>query len=197
MTTRLSTTHPVERFFGYYPGVVAVVTAQHDGERNVMAAGWHAALSSTPPLYGVAIAPERYTYDLVVKSGTFGVHFLPFEFAREIAATGTLSRSDGVDKFERLGLEWVRGEATGVPILQDAYVAYECRVTDRLPVGDHDWFVAEVLAVHHDPAAFDERMLQRADVSPAAVYYGRSTYEGLGEGPRVAFDPRELRSEHG
>jgi len=194
---RLTTTDPVERFFGYYPGVVSVVTAQHASERNVMAAGWHAALSVAPPLYGVAVAPERYTYDLIVSSGAFAVHFLPFEHARAIAASGTLSRRTGVDKFQELGLEWAPGEATGAPILQAAYVAYECRVTNRVPVGDHDWFVGEVLAVHHDPRAFDERMLQRADVSPGAVYYGRSTYERLGDGPRVAFDPREIRGENG
>lgn len=194
-TARLSTTDPLERFFGYYPGVVSVVTAEHAGERNVMAAGWHAALSVAPPLYGVAIAPERYTYDLVVNAGSFAIHFLPFDQARAVASTGTLSRRDGIDKFERLGLEWAPGEATRAPILQCAYVAYECRVANRVPVGDHDWFVGEVLAVHHDPRAFDERMLQRAEVSPGAVYYGRSTYEGLGEGPRVAFDPREIRGE--
>jgi flavin reductase (DIM6/NTAB) family NADH-FMN oxidoreductase RutF len=77
----LVVTAPPERFFGYYPGTVAVVTAAHGTDRNVMSAGWHAALSAEPPLYGVAFGRGRYTYGLVRASGAFAVHFLPFERA--------------------------------------------------------------------------------------------------------------------
>lgn len=190
----LTVSDPLERFFGYYPGVVSVITAEHAGERNVMAAGWHAALSAAPPLYGVAIAPERYTHALGVAAGAFAVHFLPFEQARAVAGVGSLSRRSGVDKFEKLGLKSVKGEATGTPILQSAYIAYECTIQNRVPTGDHEWWVGNVVAVHHDPEAFDERLLQRADSAAAAVYYGRSIYEGLGQGPRVAFEPEEFRT---
>ncbi|MFD1733971.1 flavin reductase [Deinococcus malanensis] len=47
------------RFFGYYPGTVALVTAEHSGTRNVLSVGWHTALSADPPLYGVAVGRER------------------------------------------------------------------------------------------------------------------------------------------
>src|SRR5690625_8029290 len=60
-------------YFGYYPGAVAVVTSRYGEETNVMSAGWHTALSQEPPLYGVAIAPERFSYRLVKESGQFGV----------------------------------------------------------------------------------------------------------------------------
>lgn len=66
-----------DRFFGYYPGTVALITAAHDGQRNVMAAGWHTALSADPPLYGVAVGRERATHALIRAGGTFGVNFLP------------------------------------------------------------------------------------------------------------------------
>jgi flavin reductase (DIM6/NTAB) family NADH-FMN oxidoreductase RutF len=179
---RLSVACPPERFFGYYPGTVAVVTAAHDGDRNVMSAGWHAALSAQPPLYGVALGRGRYTYDLVIASRAFAVHFLPFERARTIAAVGSTSRRTGVDKFARFGLEAAPGAKLDVPILQDAYLAYECRVSAVHVTGDHDWVVGEVVAVHHRPEAFDERGLKRGGAVPGTVYYGRSTYEALGAG---------------
>jgi flavin reductase (DIM6/NTAB) family NADH-FMN oxidoreductase RutF len=184
----------VERFFGYYPGVVAVVTAAHAGRRNVMSAGWHAALSASPPLYGVAIAPERFTHELIVKSGAFAVHFLPFAEARAIAGAGSLSGHDGVDKFALLELATVPGALTDAPILQAAYLAYECRLQARHPTGDHDWVVGEVLAVHHLPEAFDERFLQHSVALPGAVYYGRATYEALGAGERAEFPPDAFRA---
>ncbi len=183
---------PPERFFGYYPGTVAVVTSAHAGERNVMSAGWHAALSIDPPMYGVALGRQRYTYELVAASRAFAVHFLPFERSRAVAAVGSTSRHDGVDKFARFDLCASNGAALDVPILHDAYLAYECRVVALHETGDHDWVVGEVVAVHHLPEAYDERLLLDCHRVHGAVYYGRNRYEALGEGRRVDLTPADV-----
>lgn len=180
---------PVDTFFGYYPGTVSVVTSELEGDRNVMSAGWHAPLSATPPLYGVALGRDRYSYRLVTGSGAFGVHFLPFRHSRIFAAVGSTSRRNGVDKFERFSLATRRGAVLPLPVLVDAYLAYECRVVDVHRTGDHDWVVGEVVAVHYDPAAFDDSRLQDGAAVPAAVYYGRGEYEELGGGRRAKYSP--------
>jgi flavin reductase (DIM6/NTAB) family NADH-FMN oxidoreductase RutF len=185
----LSTTAPVERFFGYYPGTVAVITCAHDCHRNVMSAGWHAALSAEPPLYGVALGRTRHTYAQVIASGAFAVHFLPFERADAIAGVGSISGRHGLDKFERFGLAASPGAVLDVPILHDAYLAYECRVRAVHATGDHDWVVGEVVALHHRPEAFDERRMLDAGRVRATVYYGRSTFEALGAGERAEHLP--------
>jgi flavin reductase (DIM6/NTAB) family NADH-FMN oxidoreductase RutF len=180
---------PPDRFFGYYPGTVAVVTSAHDGVRNVMAAGWHTALSAEPPLYGVAIAPKRHTYELIRRSGAFAACFLPFERADVIGAVGSTSGRDGSDKFARFDLAAAPGAVVDVPILDDAYLAYECRVVAVHPAGDHDLFVGEVVALHHRPEAFDERRLLDGARVRAAIYYGRSLFEALGSGERAVHAP--------
>ncbi len=190
---RLHVSAPPERFFGYYPGTVAVITSAHGADRNVMSAGWHAALSAEPPLYGVALGRTRYTHGLVLAAGGFAVHFLPFEQARVIAAVGCVSRHGGVDKFDRFGLATAPGAVLPLPILQDAYLAYECRVSAVHATGDHDWVVGEVVALHHRPEAFDEGRMQDAQRVAGTVYYGRSRYEALGRGDRVDFDPDAFR----
>lgn len=179
---------PPTRFFGYYPGVPSIVTAAHGGDANLLAVGWHAALSSDPPMYGVAIAEPRYTHRLGVASGAFAVHFLPFSSARAIAGAGTLSRHDGIDKFAALGLHVTPGPATGAPLIGEAYVAYECRMDQRVPTGDHEWWVGNVVAVHHRPDAFDERGLLHPHTR-GTVYYGRALYEALGSGAIDSFPP--------
>lgn len=184
---------PPERFFGYYPGTVAVVTSAHAGDRNVMSAGWHAALSAEPPLYGVALGRERYTHALVLAAQAFAVHFLPFEHARTIAAVGSSSRHDGIDKFARFALEATSGAVADVPILTQAYLVYECRLQAVHETGDHDLVVGEVVAVHHRPEAFDVRRLQDSQRVPAAIYYGRNRYEALGAGTRVDVELDEVR----
>ena len=189
----LQASAPPERFFGYYPGTVAVVTSAHAADRNVMSAGWHAALSAEPPLYGVALGRERYTHALVLAAQAFALHFLPFEHARTIAAVGSTSRHDGIDKFARFGLDATSGAVVDVPILTQAYLAYECRLQAVHDTGDHDFMVGKVVAVHHRPEAFDERRLQDSQRVPATIYYGRNRYEALGAGQRLDFQLDEVR----
>ncbi|KEF35792.1 flavoredoxin [Deinococcus sp. RL] len=162
------------RLFGFYPGTVALVTAEHLGTRNLLSVGWHTALSMEPPLYGVAVGRERATSPLMRGSGRFGVNFLPFVRARAVQGAGVLSLHDlaagGRDKFERLGLETLPGSGLA---LADAYLHYSCEVAEVVPTGDHDLFVGRVTEVRYDPALYDDTGLFTGE---AAVYLGRSTY---------------------
>lgn len=184
-----------EGFFGYYPGAVAVITTRAGGQVNVMSAGWHTALSQTPPLYGVAVAPERHSHGLLTATRLFGVNFLPFEHAEAIAGAGLLSGATS-DKFARLGLTWQPGELSGIPVLDVAYMTYECRVTQQHTTGDHTLFVGEVLWLTYRSEAYAGRVQDSAAV-PAVIYYGRSTYEELGAGQRKLLPPELYRDTSG
>lgn len=186
------------RFFGYYPGTVALVTAEQPGgtsgqpgdtsgqpgSTNVMAAGWHTALSTEPPLYGVAVGRERATHPLVLASGRFGINLLPAAHARAVQGSGLASARDFAPggKAGWLGLDFLPGSPLAIA---QAYLCYECELTDVLPVGDHDLFVGRVRVLHHDPEAFDERWLLR---EKPAVYLGRSAYVTTA-GEREEFPP--------
>lgn len=164
-----------DRFFGYYPATVAVITVQTATQRNLMSAGWHAAVSMEPPMYGVAVGPERATHPLIKEAGRFAVNFLPFEHSRAIQGAGVYSLHDGKDKFERLGLSFYTGDL-GTPILEAAYLAYELDDVQFIPLGDHDWIAGVVKQVHHRPEAFEGFKLTH---ETAALYLGRATYQAL------------------
>ena len=74
-------TEGVGAFSHHYPRVATIVTAQAGGKENAMAVAWHTSISLNPPLYGISVAPGRFTYQLIVDSKEFGVNFLPFEAA--------------------------------------------------------------------------------------------------------------------
>jgi flavin reductase (DIM6/NTAB) family NADH-FMN oxidoreductase RutF len=74
-------THEVGRFFHHYPHQAVVVTTQSKDKENAMTAVWHAPISYSPPLYGVAISPHRLTYRLIMESREFGVNFMPVDQA--------------------------------------------------------------------------------------------------------------------
>lgn len=157
-----------------YPGLIALVTAEWNGTKNVMAAGWHSYISFAPPIYGVAIAKERFTYDLVKNSGEFAIQFLPANFVKYIEGSGKLSGRDG-DKIKALQLPIKSGETINSPILTDAYVVYECKVKDILTYGDHDWFVGEITKFHKDESYFDG-FSPNWDNLEMPLYVGQSKY---------------------
>ena len=165
----------IGKFYQHYPRVAVVVTAQAKGRNNAMAAAWHTSISISPPLYGVSIAPERFTYQLIVDSKEFGVNFLPFEAAELIASVGG-SHGQEVDKFQRFNIARDKSVRTAVPILKAAYAAYECRLVDDRGYGDHRLLVGEIVAVHWLKDVFTpEEVLDLDKVSPA-LYLGHELY---------------------
>jgi len=162
-------------YYHHYPRVAAIVTAQAKGKQNAMAVAWHTSISFEPPLYGIAIATKRFTYQLIVDSKEFGVNFLPFGKAELVAAVGG-SGGWEIDKFRQFGIAREKPVKTQVPILKDAYAAYECKLVDDRLYGDHSLLVGEIVAVHWLKAAFTpEETLDLAKVSPI-LYLGSERY---------------------
>ncbi|OLS40436.1 flavin reductase family protein [Bacillus sp. MRMR6] len=158
-----------------YPGMVALVTVSHNGTDNIMAAGWHTYISYEPPMYGVAIGRERFTYQLIKEAGKFAINFLPFEKSSFIQQSGVVSGAE-VNKFELGKMGFDRGIATNSPILHDAYIAYECEVIDVNTYGDHDLFVGNIVQFYRDNHKFHEDGLPNFEKLSIPLYLGRSIY---------------------
>jgi flavin reductase (DIM6/NTAB) family NADH-FMN oxidoreductase RutF len=141
------------RFSYQYPRLVVIVTSHAKGKDNAMTAAWHSPISIKPPLYGIAISPRRSTYELILEGKEFGVNFLPFEKAELMASLGG-SRGKEIDKFERFHIAREKALKTRVPLLEDAYAAYECKLIDHEVYGDHEWIVGEIVATHILEEAF-------------------------------------------
>lgn len=118
---------------------IYVLTTRFEHTINGMIASWVTQVSYEPPLIMVAIHPNRYSHQLVLKSGHFALHIL----SREQKAF--LSRFKGPvtkEKFE--SITWEDG-VTGCPILRDCIAAMECHITQSLTPGNHTLFIGEVV----------------------------------------------------
>ncbi len=144
-------------------GGLALVTARAQDRANVMPAAWVTPLSATPPLVGVAIAPERFTYHLVEQSGEFGLSIPGLDLARQVRRAGTLSGREVPDKFQAVGLLTEPARKIRAPLVQGCLAHLECRVIHRVPTGDHVFFVGQVLAAWADPRAFHDLWLLPPD----------------------------------
>jgi flavin reductase (DIM6/NTAB) family NADH-FMN oxidoreductase RutF len=169
------------KFNHHNPKVAAIVTASAEGKEGAMTAAWHTSISFSPPLYGVSISPKRFTYELIRKGKEFGINFISAEKASLAAAVGGTSGRQ-LDKFSKFSMKKVKPLRTGVPILEDAYAAYECKLVDSKAYGDHILVVGEVVAVHFVEEAFTgDETLDVSKVRPL-LYLGSDFYVSTDKG---------------
>ena len=123
------------------PAPIVVVGAEADGVAGGLTAAWVMRVSSEPPLVALAVAPSRFTHGLLEASGVFSLSVLREDQVAEGRLFGLASRRD-VEKWSRVDHVLLEG---GVPALARCAARLCCRITDRLPAGDHEVFVAEIL----------------------------------------------------
>ena len=165
----------VEKFSQHNPKVAVIVTASARGRDAAMTVAWHSSISFKPPLYGIAVSPKRFTYQLITESRGFGINFIPYGKASLAAAIGgTLGQQ--MDKFERFNIQKEKPLKTTAPILKDAYAAYECKLVDSKPYGDHMWIIGEIVAVHFLEKAFTPAEILDLDKIKPLLYLGSDFY---------------------
>jgi flavin reductase (DIM6/NTAB) family NADH-FMN oxidoreductase RutF len=168
-------TENAEGFYHFYPKLATVVTVRSGEKRNALAIAWGCPISREPPIYGVSISPKRYSHGLILEAGEFAVNFLPLEARKLIAAVGRTSGWE-LDKFERFEIEVEQPLKLSVPIIRQAYAAYECKLLEHRTWGDHDWFVGRILAVHQEEGAFSSDGMVEFDRITPALYLGGDFY---------------------
>jgi flavin reductase (DIM6/NTAB) family NADH-FMN oxidoreductase RutF len=125
------------------PSGLYVVGATDGGSRrNGMTLNWLTQVSFEPKLVAVSIERSAFTHELVSAGGVFAVSIVDRE---DRAIVRKFTKPVEVD-LERKTLNDVAyvERTTGAPILEQAVAFVDCRVHDRLEVGDHTLFVGEV-----------------------------------------------------
>lgn len=140
----------------FYPLPAVLVTAGRKGNWNVMTAAWASKICMDPPHLGVAIRKERYTHSLIIEYGSFALNLPTTDLVKEVDICGIVSGRD-MDKFQQCGLTPSEGPRTGVPIIEECPVAFECELVNTVNIGSHDFFVGRVVSRLVDPEFIGER----------------------------------------
>ncbi len=130
-------------------GYMLVVAVDQEGRPNAMGASWWMFTSMKPMMVAVSIAPTRHTHDIVRDTKEFILVAPSAEQAEAAWLCGTKSGRD-LNKFDEAGFEVEMAEEVRAPLILDASVALEVRVTDSIVTGDHTLFTGEVVAAHGD-----------------------------------------------
>lgn len=165
-----------------YPAPVVLVSCgDFDGEKNVLTVAWTGTVASDPPAVVIGIRPTRYSFGLIQRYGDFVLNLPREEHVSILEYCGSASgRTE--NKFERAGITPDRPDSVRAPLVREFPVNIECKVKDRIPMGSHDLFIAEVVVVHVDPAVMTEGEIDPQKMGAVAYWNGR--YHKLGD--RVA-----------
>src|SRR4030065_2123293 len=179
-------------FYQYYPVIPAVIVVKSEDALDALACAWYSALSFDPPLFAISIAPRRYSYQMLKKSGEFTANFMEFDSVGTIAALGRTSGRE-VDKFAAYRIKTLPSTVIETPVLKDASAAYECRIVKQYKTGDHVFIVGEVLAVHYRGNAFDkkDKMPDLKSVTPA-LYLGADNYIAIKSFGQIRMGKEEI-----
>lgn len=163
-----------------YPLPVVMVTCQdEDGKPNIITIAWTGTICSDPAMVSISVRKERYSYDMIRRSGEFVINLTTEDLAWATDYCGVRSGRQ-VDKFVETGLTPIPAAKVNAPLIKEAPVALECKVKEILPLGSHDMFIAEVVAVDADEAYMDENgKFDLAKANP--LVYSHGTYFTMGK----------------
>ncbi len=123
---------------------------------NLITIGWTGTICTQPSMVSISVRPERFSHHLIQESGQFAINLPTEALVRSVDWCGVKSGRD-VDKFSACGLHAEPGSVlTDCPGLAESPVNLECRVTQVIPLGSHDLFLAEVVACDVDESLLDE-----------------------------------------
>ena len=166
-----------------YPLPAVLVSASDgEGKDNLITIAWAGTVCTNPPMVSISVRPERYSYDMIRKTGEFVINLTTKDLVFATDYCGVVSGRD-VDKWKEMGLTKVPGDKVKVPYIKESPVSIECKVRSVEELGSHHMFLADVVAVHCDDAFMDEKgtfHLEKAEplVYSHGQYYATGEYLG-------------------
>lgn len=153
------------------PAMVSCMGA--DGKPNIITVGWTGILCTHPPKTYISVRPERHSYALIKESGEFVINLTSKSLTKAADFCG-MRTGRKVDKFKMMGLTpEVSADIEGFssPAIAEAPMSIYCKVTDVIPLGSHDMFMADIVGISLDDKLLDENgrlCIDRAELAAFA-----------------------------
>ena len=162
-----------------YP-VPAVMVSCGDQEDNynIITIAWTGTLCTNPPMTYISVRPERHSYEIIKNTKEFVINLTTEDLVKATDFCGVRSGKD-LNKFKEMNLTPVPSTEIKAPAIKESPVNIECVVKDIIPLGSHDMFIAEVVAVHVEEDYIDEKGKFHLDKAKP-IAYSHGNYFSLG-----------------
>ena len=162
----------------------------------VLTVAWTGTLNTKPPRTYVSIRPERNSYPIIRQSGEFVINLAPASLARAVDLCGCKSGRAG-DKFALAQLTPAAASAVAAPLVAECPVSLECRVFQVIPLGSHDMFLADIVAVDVEETLLDTAGRLRLDKADLLAYAHGEYFRLGGKVGSFGFSVRKKKKAKG
>ena len=146
---------------------------------NIITVAWCGITNTVPPKTYISVRPSRHSHGIIKERGEFVLNLTPSSLVKAADYCGTYTGKK-VDKFQKCNLTKLAVEEVEAPLIAEVPLSLCCRVTNILPQGSHDMFLADVVAVYADETLLDDKgklHMERAGLCA----YAHGEYFALGK----------------
>ncbi len=134
------------------PALVSCGTMEHS---NIITIAWTGIINTIPAMTYISVRPERYSYPILCETGEFVINLTTTKLVRVADFCGARSGAK-IDKFAHFSLTKESCQGVSCPGIGQSPVQIACKVKQRIPLGSHDMFLAEVVSVQVEESLMDE-----------------------------------------
>ncbi len=162
-----------------YPIPAVMVSCGTMEKANIITVAWTGILNTNPATVYISVRPTRYSYQIIKEQKEFVINLTNKELVQATDWCGVKTGAK-VDKFKEMHLHKEKAKFLSCPMIQESPVSIECRVKEIIPLGSHDMFLAEVLAINADEKYINEK--GAFDISKCdLIAYANGNYYTLGK----------------
>ena len=139
-----------------YPIPAVMVSCGTMEKSNIITVAWTGILNTNPAIVYISVRPTRYSYNLIRDQGEFVINLTTKDLVKQTDWCGVKTGAK-VDKFKEMKLHKQKAKFVKCPLIKESPVSIECKVKQIVPLGSHDMFVADILAIDADEKYIDEK----------------------------------------
>ncbi len=147
---------------------------------NLITIAWTGTVNTNPPMVYISVRPSRHSYDIIKETGEFIINLTTKKMAFATDWCGVKSGKD-YNKFKEMKLTPQEAEFVKCPMIAESPINIECKVSQIIPLGSHDMFIAEVLRVHADEQFLDSETGAFSMKKAELIAYSHGNYYELGD----------------
>lgn len=157
---------------------VMVSCGDSNSGTDIVTIAWTGIINSHPAKTYISVRPERYSYGIIKEKREFAINLVSSDLARAADLCG-MKTGAKVDKFKEAKLTPEYVEDASCPIIKECPISLICKVTDIIPLGSHDMFIADISSIYVNEEMMEEGKLCINRAHLAAYAHGE--YYTLGK----------------
>jgi flavin reductase (DIM6/NTAB) family NADH-FMN oxidoreductase RutF len=140
------------------PGPVIMVTTALGKKANIMTMSWHMMIEFVPPLVGIVMSDQNYSFNILKKTKECVINIPTVELISQVVGVGNTTGSK-TDKFKKFHFTPQAASIVKAPLIKECYANLESKVVDMHMAGKYNIFILEIVKAWITPSHKRQRTM--------------------------------------